>query len=202
MPTLLRNSVGRTPPALTITASLRNSIGVPCKSTTTESLAICCTFDPNNAAIRQRDLGRLQFGNTGRRLQRTVAAAHDEHTLALILLGLQQPVNDLRQLLARHTQFPRCPAPADCPQHTGCAIRLLAGLDGKRAWKQSPDCMHPKPRISSRPPTRCHWRNCAISPAARCATCHRQVASLAAPSAPTALVASNSTCSRTARYST
>src|SRR2546425_1578837 len=86
------------------------------------------------AAVRQRDLRALLLGDRDGRLQRAVAAADDQHALALVLLRIDQAVDDLGALFARHIQFAGRSAPADRQQHDACLVRALLRLDRKAAF--------------------------------------------------------------------
>ena len=47
---------------------------------------------------------------------RAVSSAHDQHAPAAVLLGIDEPVDDFRLLLARHAELARRAAPADREQ--------------------------------------------------------------------------------------
>src|SRR5215472_12001958 len=79
------------------------------------------------AAMRQRD-GRSRLVRDGvGRLERAVAATDHEHMLPAVLLGIDQTIDDLAELLARHVELARRPAPADREQDRTGGIDGLAG---------------------------------------------------------------------------
>src|SRR5215472_2944628 len=81
------------------------------------------------AAVRQGD-GRSWLVRDGvGRLERAVAAADHEHMLPAVLLGIDQAVDDLVEVLARNVELARRSPPTDREQHRTGGIDGLAGFD-------------------------------------------------------------------------
>ena len=68
-------------------------------------------------AMDDPDLRRRLLGQHRRRLQRRIAAAHDQHPLALVLSRIDQPIGHLREIFPGHAQRTGCAAPADRQDH-------------------------------------------------------------------------------------
>jgi hypothetical protein len=81
------------------------------------------------AAVGERHLVARLLGEADRRLDRAVAAAHHEDAPSLVGLRVEQAVGDLRQLLARHAEPPRQPAPAEREADVARDVLARLGLD-------------------------------------------------------------------------
>src|SRR6516162_8386429 len=79
-------------------------------------------------AIGEHHTAAARLGDRRRRLERAVATADDQYLLSRILLRVNQTIDDLGKLLARHVQLARRAAPPDRKQHAARAILRTRGL--------------------------------------------------------------------------
>src|SRR5205807_859996 len=82
------------------------------------------------------------LGDARGRFERAVAAADDQHMLAFILLRINQSVDHLRHLLARHAELARRATAADREQDAARRVGAAIGLDDE-AVSRARDVLDP-----------------------------------------------------------
>src|SRR5437660_1437686 len=82
------------------------------------------------------------LGDARGRLEGAVAAADDQHMLAFILLRINQSINHLRHLLARHAELARRATAADREQDAARRVGAAIGLDDE-AVSRARDVLDP-----------------------------------------------------------